>query len=163
MDLSIFDLDDLLLAAIKSEVESRTVYEKLADIVENAYLKDRLTFLAGEEKRHRLFIEGIFEKEFPGEEIVLPEKTPVPLPVMKMPGENTLMSEVVESAMEAEKASNEFYKGLVESFDDQEIKKTLLYFAAMEMNHYRILEAEQENMKRFENFDVEWPMMNVGP
>jgi len=163
MDLSTYNLEDLLLAAIKSEVESRYVYQTLADMVKNVFLKDRLTFLAGEENKHRIFIEGLFRKKFPNKEIVLPDETPVPLPTIQMPGENTLLSEVVESAMEAEKASSEFYSGLADIFDDSSIKKTLQYFAAMEMNHYRILEAELESIKRFEDFDVEWPMMHVGP
>lgn len=163
MDLTQYSVEDLLLAAVKSEVESRTVYQALADMVKNAFLKDRLTFLAGEEDKHRIFIEGLFRKKFPNKEIVLPEETPVPLPVIKIPDESIPLSEVVESAMEAEKASSNFYNGLVDIFDDSSIKKTLQYFAAMEMNHYRILEAELESIKRFEDFDVEWPMMNVGP
>lgn len=163
MDLSTYTLEDLLLAAIKSEIESRTVYQTLADMVKNAFLKDRLEFLAGEEDKHNVYIEGLFKKYFPKTEIVLPEETPVPLPALKIPEEPILLSEIIESAMEAEKASSEFYEGLVTVVDDPSVKRTLQYFAAMEMNHYRILEAEQETMKRFEDFDVEWPMMNVGP
>ncbi len=163
MDLSTYTLEDLLLAALKSEVESEKVYQKLAGRVENAFLKDRLTFLAQEENKHRLFIEGLFQKNFPQTKLVLPDKTPVPLPVLKIPDESVPLSIIFESAMEAEKASSEFYEGLAARFDDSSVKKTLQYFAAMEMNHYRILEAEHETMKRFEDFDVEWPMMNVGP
>lgn len=162
MDLSAYTLEDLLLAAIKSEVESKTVYQTLADMVKNAFLKDRLTFLAGEEDKHKVYIEGLFKRYFPKTEIVLPEETPVPIPALEIP-EDMLLSEVIESAMKAEKVSSEFYEGLVTVVDDPSVKKTLQYFAAMEMNHYRILEAEQETMKRFEDFDVEWPMMNVGP
>lgn len=163
MDVSIYDLEDLLMAAIKSEVESQEVYAALADVVENAFLKDRLTFLAGEEAKHKSYIEGIFKKSFPENPIVLPKETPVPLPTLKRPEENTPLSEVFDSAMKAEKASHEFYKELVDRFDDPSVKRTLLHFAAMEMNHYRILETEYETMKRFEDFDIEWPMMNVGP
>jgi rubrerythrin len=163
MDLSQYSLKDVLLAAIKSEVESRRVYQTLADMVKNAFLKNRLTFLAGEEDKHRVYIEGLFRKWIPGADIVLPEKTPVPLPAFAVPAEDVLLSEVIKDAMEAERASSEFYEGLATLFDDPSVKKTLQYFAAMEMNHYRILEAEQVTMKRFEDFDVEWPMMNVGP
>lgn len=163
MDVSNYSLKDLLLAALKSEVESERVYLTLADRVENAFLVDRLSFLAGEEVKHKQFIEGLFRKNFPGTDIVLPEKTGVPLPVMKIPDESIPLSIVFESAMDAEKASSKFYEALADQFDDSSIQKTLVYFAAMEMNHYKILESEHESMKRFEDFDVEWPMMNVGP
>lgn len=163
MDVSAYELEDLLLAAIKSEVESKSVYAALADMVKNAFLKDRMKFLASEEERHRIYIEGIFAKEFPGKEIVLPEKTPVPLPVVEIPDESVPLSVVFESAMEAEKASSEFYKGLAGRYDDPEITEMLSYFASMEMNHFKILEAEQDIIQRFEDFDIEWPMMNVGP
>jgi len=53
MDLSGYTLEDLLLAAIKSEVESERIYSSLAGRVGNFFLKDRLNFLAGEERRHR--------------------------------------------------------------------------------------------------------------
>ena len=55
MDLTRYNLKDVILTAMKSEVDSRAVYEKLADRVENFMLKDRLKFLAGEEAR---FITG---------------------------------------------------------------------------------------------------------
>ncbi len=163
MDLSNYPLEDLLLAAIKSEIESREVYATLADRVRNAFLKERLTFLASEEEKHRAFIEVIFNRTFPGAEIVLPEETPVPLPVLRIPDESVPLSEVFEHAKEAEKASSEFYRDLVDQVEGSDVKRTLLAFSAMEMDHYRILDAEQENIKRFEDFDVEWPMMNVGP
>ncbi len=163
MDLTEYDVEDLLLAALKSEVESRDVYAALAAEVKNIFLKDRLTFLAGEESKHKIFIEHLFGKTFPSTKIVLPRETPVPLPRIRIPDETVPLSHVFDNAMEAEKASHEFYEALVDRFDDEDTKKMLQYFAAMELNHYRILDAEQENVKRFEDFDIEWPMMNVGP
>ena len=162
MDLHQYSLKDVLLAAVKSEVESGRIYTILAERVKNAFLKDRLTFLAREEEKHRVFIEGLFTKKFPESRIVLPEETVVPLPIVEIPDESVPLSIVFESAMDAEKASSEFYQQLAHEFDDL-VKKTLVYFAAMEMNHYKILEAEYKTMKRFEDFDIEWPMMNVGP
>lgn len=163
MDLSSFGLEDLLLAALKSEVESKDVYATLADRVKNAFLKKRLEFLAGEEETHREFVQAVYKKNFPQKKVELPEKTPVPLPLLKIPDESVPLSKVFETAMEAELASRDFYRGLVDHFDDEGIQRTLQYFSAMEMTHYTILEAEQETIRRFEQFDEEWPMMNVGP
>ena len=64
MNLKEYDLKTLLLAAMKSEVESREVYETLANRVKNSLLKDRLNFLAGEEEKHRIFIESLYRKKF---------------------------------------------------------------------------------------------------
>ncbi len=164
IDISIYNLKDLILTAMKSEIESENVYSKLADTVKNFMLRDKFQFLAGEEEKHRAFFEWLFKENFPGREIVLPEKTPVPLPKIKIDTENLPLSEIMQSAMRAEKATCDFYNGIADKFDKTpEIKKMLLYIASMEMGHYRILEVEKENAMRFEDFDVEWPMMHVGP
>jgi rubrerythrin len=163
MDLTRFSKEELFVSAIKSEVESREVYSKLAERVKNAFLKDRLRFLASEEEKHRIFLEGAFNKEFPDKELILPEKTPVPLPEIKISDEMAPLSEVFESAMDAELASQEFYSSFAAGFpEDTDMRKTLELFAVMEMGHYRILEIERDNMKRFESYDAYWPMIHVG-
>jgi rubrerythrin len=163
MDLRSFSLEDVLLAAMKSEVESKTVYEALAERVENAFLKDRLLFLSHEEEKHRVFIEHLYRQKMSAKEYILPDKTPVPVPFLRLPAEPVPLSQVFESAMGAERASHDFYEEVAELFEDIQIKTTLLYFADMEMGHYRILNDELKTLKRFEDFDTEWPMMNMGP
>jgi len=164
MDLKKFQLEELLLAAIKSEVESNAVYAKIARNVKNGLLKDKLEFLAKEEEKHRLFIERIYKKRFPKKLIMLPSKTPVPLPEILIPDEDVPLSAVLKSAMQAEQAAYEFYKELSKQFtDDTMIQHTLTYFADMERQHYKILEIEKESMDRFEEADVYWPMVHVGP
>jgi len=163
MDLTQFSKEELFASAIKSEVESREVYSGLAEKVKNAFLKDRLSFLASEEEKHRAFLEGAFQREFPGRELVLPQKTPVPLPEVRISDEMAPLSEVLESAMGAELASQEFYNSFAAEFPEgTDMRKTLELFATMEMGHYRILEMERDNMKRFESYDAYWPMIHVG-
>jgi rubrerythrin len=163
MDLTQFNKEELFVTAIKSEVESREVYSKLAEKVKNAFLKDRLRFLASEEEKHKVFLEGAFEREFPGRELILPEETPVPLPKIRIPDEMVPLSEILESAMGAELASQEFYSSFEAEFPEgTDMRKTLELFATMEMGHYRILEMERDAMKRFESYDTYWPMMHVG-
>ena len=53
MDLSNFDLEDLLLAAIKAETDSNIFYTKLSKKTKNGLLQDKLLFLAKEEEKHR--------------------------------------------------------------------------------------------------------------
>ena len=46
MELNNFDLEDLLLAAIKSEVDSNKLYTKMSKMTKNGLLQDKLIFLA---------------------------------------------------------------------------------------------------------------------
>lgn len=164
MDLSIYNVEDLLLAAIKSEIEAREFYRNLSDGVKNYMLKDRLKFLSDEEEKHKIFFETLFQKEFPNEEMVLPRESPVPLPELRITDENVPLSEILWKGMQAEKAAYDFYNGLASRFkDNQEAAKALSYIALMEMGHYKLLEVEKENAKEFEDVDFEWPMMHIGP
>lgn len=164
MDIGIYTLEDLILTAMKSEIESKEVYSRLADRVSNFMLKDRFKFLAEEEEKHRNFFEWLYNKNFPGKEISLPKKSPVPMPRVDIINKEVPISDIMQSAMEAEKAAYDFYLGISKRFEsEQNIQKMLIYIANMEMGHYRILEVEKDNAKRFEDFDFEWPMMHVGP
>lgn len=161
MDIDIYSLEDLLLAAMKSEIESKEVYEKLVERVHNAFLKDKLRFLANEEEKHRKVVASIFKKKLPDREISLPQKSPVPLPHIKTEGP---VSEVFQSAMQAEKAAHDFYAALSTKFvNDSALKRTMLYLAMMEMGHYKLLELEKDTMDRYEDYETTWPSIHLGP
>ncbi|MFH0815795.1 MAG: ferritin family protein [Methanobacteriota archaeon] len=165
MDLSKYGLDDAFLAAIKSEVESKELYSKIGARVKNAFLKDRMAFLAGEEERHRAAMTRMFMTYFPGREPSLPQHSPVPLPEISFDEANPpALVKVFEQAMEAEMAAQSFYLGLAEKVKtDRQVSDTLRYFAAMENNHYRILEAERANAQTYDDYDDFNPMMHSGP
>ena len=164
MDLKKYTLEDLLLAAMKSEMESNTVYTKIAEQVKNGLLKDKLKFLAKEEEKHRKFIEQVYKAKFPKKKFTIPETTPVPLPKLIIPDEDIQLGVVLKSAMQAEQAAHDFYQSLSKQFTkDKMICNTLSYFADMELQHYKILEIEKESMDRFEEADVYWPMVHAGP
>jgi rubrerythrin len=165
MDLKKYSLEDLLLAAMKNEIESYMVYTKIASLVKNGLLKDKLEFLAKEEKKHRSFIEQVYKAKFPKKKIAIPKTTPVPLPQLVIPEEETPLGSILKNAMHAEQAAYEFYQMLSTQFTkgDKLIRNTLSYFADMELQHYKILEIEKESMDRFEEADVYWPMVHAGP
>lgn len=164
MDLRKYRLEDLLLAAMKSEIESTDLYTKMAEQVKNGLLKDKLKFLASEEQKHKTFIEHLFKAKFPKKTILIPKSTPVPLPPLVIPNEDTSISTLLKSAMQAEKSAHEFYQELTKQFKkDEKIRNMLSYFADMELQHYKILEIEKESMDRFEEADVYWDMVHVGP
>ena len=116
VDLKKYTLEDLLLAAMKSEIESHTVYTTIADKVKNGLLKDKLKFLAKEEEKHRSFIEQVYKEKFPKKKITIPKTTPVPLPPLVIPDEDTPLGTILKNAMVAEQAAHEFYQKLSEQF-----------------------------------------------
>jgi len=164
LDWSRYQLADLLVAAVKSEIDSRDIYLRLGRKVRNAFLRERLAFLAQEEEKHRQSVEKIHHDLFPEQKLVIPVVAVVPLPEIKISNEEVPLSEVLQAAMNAEEIAYHFYRQLALRFDrDDEKKRLLLYFAAMEMGHYRLLEVEQQNAERFEEYGQEQEMIHLGP
>jgi len=164
MDLKKFGMEELLLAAMKAEIESRTLYITLASTVKNAFLKDRLKFLASEEDKHKKFIEDIFETSFPGKKPMLPKISPVPMASVVIVETNPHVSVVLAKAMVAEKVARAFYLGLAKRFKgDRTVKASIEYLAIMEQMHYDMLGLEVDRLKAEEDYIIEWPMMHAGP
>lgn len=165
MDIEEINFETLFGIAVKSEIESRNVYEYMAEKTKNYLLKDRLKFLANEEKKHEEFLRNYFSKMFPNKELKLPQESPVPLPHIEYDAD-TPISSILEQSMKAELAARDYYLSMskkAEKMGDIELAKGLYYLANMEMGHYHILENELESEKRFEDYDAYWPMMHVGP
>jgi rubrerythrin len=154
MDLKKYGLDELLLVAIKSEIESEKVYREVSKRVKDPFLKNRLEFLANEERGHRNFLENLFVKNFPKHALKIPEKSAVPLPEVHMYGESGTMRDVVaimDDAMKAESAAADFYTSLMELFEDEKTKQVLKYLALMEKDHYAILKRERDQLAEVED------------
>jgi rubrerythrin len=163
MDLKNYGLEDLLLTALKGEVDSFNAYKKVAERVKNFFLREKLNFLAGEELKHREFLETLYRRQFPDKKLVLPPKVVIPLPELNV-AEGIPISQVFEQAMSAEKFTEDFYLSLAEKFsDDQRVKQMLLYIANMERGHYYLLEIERENAKIFEVYEEVMPAIHIGP
>jgi rubrerythrin len=162
MDISSYSLEDLLLAAIKSEVDAKAIYDQLADKVDNAFLSDKLRFIAGEEKKHKEFLESVYKMNIQ-KEPTLPEISPVPLPEINIGSSMTPPSEVIFQSMKAEEAASDFYRSLSERFEDDDTKKMLIYLSEMEIGHFKLLELEKVKLDREEEYEIQWDMMHVGP
>jgi len=163
MNLNKFELDELLLTAIKSEIDSNKLYLKISKKTQNGLLKDKLEFLAKEEEKHREFIEEIYKNHYPDKTLNIPKETPVPMPKINL-DEDMPVSKLLNMAMNAEEKAGDFYESLAGYFEKgTKLHNTLLYFADMEKGHYKILENEKESMERFEEADVYWPMVHAGP
>lgn len=164
MSLDQYTLEELLITAIKSEIDSKNFYMKLSKKTKNGLLIDKLLFLANEEEKHRLFVEDIYKNHFPNNEIIFKNTNPVPLPELVIKNDNMSLGELLKEAMNAEKAASDFYNNLSERFEKgSKINNTLVYFSDMEIGHFKILEMEKESMDRFEEADIYWPMVHAGP
>ena len=163
MNLSTYSLEDIILSAIKSEIDSKTLYTQLATQVKNGLLKDKLTYLASEEEKHRAYLTNLYKKHFPKKKLTLPDTTPVPLPTVPVSDEDIPLSTVIGHAMKAEQAAQTFYQALATKLTDTETQHMIRYFADMEHGHYELLKIEQEAMERFEEADVYSEMVHVGP
>lgn len=164
MDLGKFSLEDLFITAIKAEVDSKEAYSIMAGMTENAFLKDRFVFLAGEEDKHRALLESEFHRHLKGKKIILPEVSPVPLPDIDIKSGNMPMSMLLRQAMDAEKAAYDFYLEFARYVkESNEFSVTLGYFAKMEEGHYELLKREKESAEQFEAFDDFNPGMHLGP
>ncbi len=159
-----YSLKEWILTAIRSEMASYVVYTTLENKVKNGLMKDKFHFLAAEETKHQRFLESLFKKTFPKEDLIVPKKSPIPLPEIIIPkDEDMSLSMLLSQAMIAEQAAQEFYKELSGKFDDMTVSHMLEYFADMELGHYRILQTEKESIERFEQADIYWPMVHAGP
>ena len=164
MDLTQYSKEDLLSAAMKSEEDSYQLYTKLSSDVKNGLMKDKFTFLASEEQKHKQFLEDIYHSEFPDKTLVLPETSPVPLPEVVIPkDEDISLSAILKQAMMAEKAAAEFYLSLSKLFENIDVQHMLRYFSDMEIGHMKLLEQERMSVEWFEQADVYWPMVHAGP
>ncbi len=164
MNYSNYSLKDLLLTAFKSEIEARDFYRRLAEPIKNFFLKDRVLFLAAEEEKHREAIENLYRQQYPDEEMRIPEKSPVPLPEIKIEKETMPVSDVLWAAMAAEKAAHDFYLEIARYYNQEsEQHKLLLHIASMEMGHYHLLNLERENALRTEDYEITLPMVHIGP
>jgi rubrerythrin len=164
MDLRNFSLPELLSIAIKSEEEAYDLYTKLAKSVKDAFLKDRLLFIAGEEEKHEGYLKGLYKLTVKKDNPLLPKMSDVPLPEVKIPPGVTMASGIVYQAMTAEKAASDFYLALSDLFEgDDDTRKTLEYLSRMEDGHYRMLEVEYDRLRNSEDYEFEWPMMHAGP
>jgi len=153
LDKEIFEI------AVRSELDSKKIYETMAEKTSNFVLKDKVKFLAREEEKHKEVLENIFNKLYPDETLKVSEKSLVP----KIDVESSELPELLEKAMESEKTEEKFYRDLAEK---SEYKNILLYLADVEKGHYTILEAEHNIIMQYPDYynkDWDTDLIHLGP
>lgn len=156
------DIEEMLKVAIKSEIDAADNYEKMASKTKIVFLKDKLIFLANEEKGHRNLLEKLFHSKFPHKTLTLDVEGKKPLPKLQIE-EDMPISEMLTEAMEAEKKASDFYKNMGETLEKEEEKAMARYLSHMEESHYYLLKSELELAHNFELYDEIHEMMHVGP
>ncbi len=157
-----FSLEELLGMAIKAEIGARKFYESLAERIDIETLKEKIEWLASEEKKHEELLRKIYASMFPGKEVVFPKEHigPELKPVAReLQGVQDLL-ELIRWAMKAEEIAAHFYEGLIDMVDTEEKKRLMRYLSDMEKGHYYTLRAEYELLLDWEMYSQ---MMHVGP
>lgn len=133
-------LQNLLGKAIKTEMEEAEIYRDLLkqELIEGT--RSTITRFVEQEEEHEEKLRGTFNDFFPDEQIPIPEGSWIEIPsdASRQPAPK----EIIEKAIEAEKEAEQFYKSLMEEFDDEEVRRTLGFLAANEREHYEILKEE---------------------
>jgi len=130
--------------AIRSELDAYDLYMNLASRITNPIARDKILFLAREEKKHQDILEQTYRKWFPEVDLVLP---PSILPKGKAEHlfhKKTGLKEVIAYAIEQEKASKEFYRKAAKKVVDIRGRHMLEYLAHVEQSHQNLLEAEYQ-------------------
>ena len=154
---------EVLGIAIRSEVEAHRFYTRVLNRVQNPILREKLSRLAAEEKRHRQILEERYRRS-------TGEKFP-PLPTRGGPEgkepipQHLTPEEVLQVAIKMEQEAANFYQREAQKSMDRSGSFMLEYLADFERSHARSLEAEWKALKRFPDwFSLSDPIvMLVGP
>ncbi|MBN1895314.1 ferritin family protein [bacterium] len=159
-------LDKALAMALKSERDAEAVYLKLLSSVKNFVMKEKLRFLIQEEKKHQILLEAIFTKMFPGQKAATDEKSPYPKLTVALQEESSVL-DLLETALEAEKASEEFYDAMSQEAEGKALRDLFHYLSDMEHGHYFMLKGEydlsQQDESYFSREEFEYDMIHIGP
>lgn len=154
-------LEDLFGMAIKAEIEAQGFYTCIGDKTKNFVLKEKMQFLAGEEKTHESILRGLFKQKSSGNEPAVPAETMAPVPGWN-PDEGEKVSDILKAAMQTETDAKAFYEAMAERIDDAKARSMLAYLAAMEQTHYYLLEAEYNAAGELEDYDRFDPAVHWG-
>ena len=122
--------------AISKEVESYVFYRSITEKVKDAALKSTFKELAGEETKHREFLEGLLMK--PMKELHFDESRDYRISkTIERPTVTIDMKPLdgLKLAIQKEEVAMDLYKGLSAASKDAEMKKMFDSLAKMETSH----------------------------
>ena len=154
---------EVLGVAIRSEMEAHRFYTQARKGVENPLLREKLSRLAADEKRHREILEERYKKSSGEPSPAIPRKGGAE-GTGKMP-KDLSPEEILKVAIQKEQEAARFYQREAQRSTDMSARFMLEYLADFERNHERSLQAELKALNRFPDwFSLKDPMvMLVGP
>jgi rubrerythrin len=154
---------EVLGVAIRAEVEAHRFYTQAMKRVQNPLLREKLSRLAAEEKRHRQILEERYRRSSKEEFPAIPRKGGVE-GKGKMP-KDLSPEEILKVAIRKEREAAQFYQQQALRSADMSGRFMLEYLADFERSHERSLQAELKALNRFPDwFSLKDPMvMLVGP
>ncbi|MDA8138237.1 MAG: ferritin family protein [Desulfobacteraceae bacterium] len=128
--------------AIQGEIEAHQFYQKVADKVEDAYLKDLFKGLAAEERKHQKILEGFRDKadmgihfaRTPDFHLAETMEAPKSLSIQMKP------ADAIALAMKKEEEAMRQYTQLADACNDPGQQKVFRELAAMEQGHKNKME-----------------------
>ena len=128
--------EQIIKAAIQSEIEAHLFYQQVADRLEGGHLKEMFLIFAQEEEKHRKILEGFVEN--PDRSVHFASSSD--FHVAETVDEPTLSvdmkpAEAIALAMKKEEAAMKHYTQLASACSNDEQKDLFLELASMERGH----------------------------
>jgi len=141
---------DAIRFAIKAELDFIELYTKLESRAKNKDVKDKIKYLKSEEQKHQKLFVNLFAKQFPGQELIIPDESFVP--ILRSLATASSVTELLELAMEGEQKAAEFYADLANRSKDKTARTILTYLNNMENSHYYLLKADHELLEAMPDY-----------
>jgi len=145
---------DILALAIKSEIEAANFYNRLGRKIKADLLKQKVHFLAYEEKKHRAILTRLCRQRFGQVPSSLPEHG-LALNIEIASIKKLTVLELFQAALQAEKMAEAFYQEAGDKVEDKEAKAILNYLRRVERSHAALILSEIGLLRYFpEDYDV---------
>ena len=136
----------ILAGAIYREMGARNFYKRISGAIQNPEGKEKFRRLASDEERHRVKLEGWYEKLF-GTTFIADRKEMAEAEIEGVHvGEKTGAMQALDIAIQAELKAEDFYANQAETVAQPEFKELLLKLSTEEHGHYELLLAERNAM-----------------
>jgi rubrerythrin len=143
---------EALGVAIRAEMDSRELYQELAERSENPQIRRRFELLAADEAQHLEYLEGRWQE--------LAKDVPLKLPPSQHPTEMLTpeqrakqdLEAVLDMAIDEERRSREFYLRAARETDDPSGRAMFRFLADMEFEHWMTLGQEKDLLVRYPNY-----------
>ncbi len=149
---------EILATAIRAEIESYKLYNKIASKVANPVVKEKFSALAREEKSHRNILEELYRKKGKRTKLLVPKKSPKQTH-FDIDIDKSSYEDILKMAIRKEKEARSFYLEAFKKATDRSGKFILQYLADFERNHQKALEQE---LKALTDYPMWWDYEGPG-